>query len=101
MQQSQPSEMPEFVRVKLLQVDFGVQSAARDPYCAVSVKRAVADSGKSIIHMWFILILIYSTVCIQLYSRLYRVYATHFSQFSIGDAIYTLQCLFSCIHLRI
>ena len=40
-------KMPEFVRVKLLQVDFGSQSAARDPYCAVSIKEAVADAGKS------------------------------------------------------
>jgi hypothetical protein len=37
--------MPEFVRVKLLQVDFGSQSTARDPYCAVSIKEAVADTG--------------------------------------------------------
>ena len=35
----------EFVRVKLLQVDFGAQSPARDPYCAVSIKEAVADAG--------------------------------------------------------
>lgn len=40
--------MPEFVRVKLMQVDFGAQSPARDPYCAVSIKEAVADAGKSI-----------------------------------------------------
>lgn len=38
--------MPEFVRVKLMQVDFGAQSPARDPYCAVSIKEAVADAGK-------------------------------------------------------
>ena len=39
--------MPEFVRVNLLQVDFGSQSTARDPYCAVSIKKAVADTGTS------------------------------------------------------
>lgn len=38
--------MPEFVRVKLMQVDFGAQSPARDPYCAVSIKEAIADAGK-------------------------------------------------------
>lgn len=43
----QISKMPEFVRVKLLQVDFGAQSPARDPYCSVSIKEAVADNGKS------------------------------------------------------
>ena len=39
--------MPEFVRVKLLQVDFGAQSPARDPYCSVSIKEAVPDNGES------------------------------------------------------
>lgn len=39
--------MPEFVRVKLLQVDFGAQSPARDPYCSVSIKEAVSENGKS------------------------------------------------------
>jgi len=38
----------EFVRVKLMQVDFGSESPARDPYCAVSIKEAVADPGKYI-----------------------------------------------------
>ena len=42
----QIGKMPEFVRVKLMQVDFGAQSPARDPYCAVSIKEAVADAGK-------------------------------------------------------
>lgn len=42
----QIGKMTEFVRVKLMQVDFGAQSPARDPYCAVSIKEAVADSGK-------------------------------------------------------
>ena len=46
--------MSEFVRVKLLQVDFGSQSAARDPYCAVSIKEAVADAGKQLyLHLFF------------------------------------------------
>lgn len=45
--------MAEFVRVKLLQVDFGSQSAARDPYCAVSIKEAVADAGKSFTCIFF------------------------------------------------
>ncbi|KAK4016107.1 hypothetical protein OUZ56_031065 [Daphnia magna] len=40
----QIGKMPEFVRVKLMQVDFGAQSPARDPYCAVSIKEAVADA---------------------------------------------------------
>lgn len=44
--------MPEFVRVKLMQVDFGAQSPARDPYCAVSIKEAVADSGESVLHVY-------------------------------------------------
>ena len=39
--------MPEFVRVKLMQVDFGAQSPARDPYCAVSIKEAIADAGNT------------------------------------------------------
>lgn len=43
--------MPEFVRVKLMQVDFGAQSPARDPYCAVSIKEAIADAGKLTIHI--------------------------------------------------
>jgi hypothetical protein len=42
----QIGKMPEFVRVKLMQVDFGAQSPARDPYCAVSIKEAIADAGK-------------------------------------------------------
>lgn len=42
------STTTEFVRVKLMQVDFGSQSPARDPYCAVSIKEAVADPGKYI-----------------------------------------------------
>jgi len=41
------SKMPEFVRVKLMQVDFGAQSPARDPYCAVSIKEVVDDGGKT------------------------------------------------------
>lgn len=44
--------MPEFVRVKLMQVDFGAQSPARDPYCAVSIKEAVADAGKLAAIFW-------------------------------------------------
>ena len=40
--------MPEFVRVKLMQVDFGAQSPARDPYCAVSIKEVVDDGGKTL-----------------------------------------------------
>ncbi|KAI9556990.1 hypothetical protein GHT06_016784 [Daphnia sinensis] len=43
----QIGKMPEFVRVKLMQVDFGAQSPARDPYCAVSIKEAVADAVTS------------------------------------------------------
>jgi hypothetical protein len=39
--------MHEFVRVKLMQVDFGAQSPARDPYCAVSIKEVVDDGGKN------------------------------------------------------
>lgn len=46
----QIGKMTEFVRVKLLQVDFGSQSPARDPYCAVSIKEAVADPGKTQFH---------------------------------------------------
>ncbi|XP_059350903.1 putative protein kinase C delta type homolog isoform X3 [Daphnia carinata] len=45
----QIGKMPEFVRVKLMQVDFGAQSPARDPYCAVSIKEAIADAaGKGV-----------------------------------------------------
>ena len=47
----QIGKMPEFVRVKLMQVDFGAQSPARDPYCAVSIKEAVADAGKFFFHI--------------------------------------------------
>lgn len=46
--------MPEFVRVKLMQVDFGAQSPARDPYCAVSIKEAVADAGKFFFFLFLI-----------------------------------------------
>ena len=59
--------MPEFVRVKLMQVDFGAQSPARDPYCAVSIKEAVADAGKC-------LLLSRQNISPLLYTQNYSVY---------------------------
>jgi hypothetical protein len=42
----QIGKMTEFVHVKLMQVAFSAQLPAHDPYCAVSIKEAIADASK-------------------------------------------------------